>query len=162
MEQRLSRLLLREQCFEWPLDTIPRPEVDNSSQPSTWTYNARMRSSLRWILPTAQRLAMALSVWSANWKVSFGATAAGSDNTGPITSCLGAQGAGISASSGLLTTNLPLFPGRLQLPVALRVDVLLAPRQHVLRRDVARGAVQADVVVVVHVSAYQTVCIIER
>src|SRR5215471_18423141 len=45
-----------------------------------------------------------------------------------------------STSSGLLATNLPLFPGRLQLPVALRVDLLLPPRQHFLRGDVARGA----------------------
>src|SRR6516164_8510387 len=55
-----------------------------------------------------------------------------------------------------------LLPRRHQLPVALRVDLLLPSRQHVLRSDVARGAVQADVVVVVHVSAYQTPCIIER
>src|SRR2546425_2056561 len=58
-----------------------------------------------------------------------------------------AQQGAIYASSGLLAMNLPLFPGRLQLPVAPRMDVLLPPRQHVLRRDVARGAVQADVVV---------------
>jgi IS6 family transposase len=38
----------------------------------------------------------------------------------------------IYASTGWLATNPPLFPGRLQLPVAFRVDVLLAPRQHVL------------------------------
>jgi hypothetical protein len=43
---------------------------------------------------------------------------------------------GIYASSGLLATNLPLFPGRLQLPVALCVDLLLPPGEHVLRRDV--------------------------
>jgi hypothetical protein len=30
-------------------------------------------------------------------------------------------------SSSLLTTNLPLFPRLLQLPVALRVDLLLPP-----------------------------------
>jgi hypothetical protein len=42
------------------------------------------------------------------------------------------------------------------------VDLLLPPSQHVFRRDVARGAVQAEVVVVVHVSAYQTPGIIER
>lgn len=39
------------------------------------------------------------------------------------------------------------------------MDLLLPPRQHLLGRDIARGAVQADVVVVVHVSAYQTPCI---
>jgi hypothetical protein len=65
----------------------------------------------------------------------------------------------ICTSGGLLATNLPLLPRRLQLPVALRVDLLLPPRQHVLRRDVARGAVQPEVVVVVHVSAHQTPCI---
>src|SRR5947207_481550 len=46
------------------------------------------------------------------------------------------------SSSGLLPTNLPLFPGGLQLPVPFRVDLLLPPPQHVLRRDVANGAVQ--------------------
>ena len=42
------------------------------------------------------------------------------------------------------------------------MDLLLPPSKHVLRRDVARRAVQPNVVVVVHVSAYQTPCIIER
>jgi hypothetical protein len=64
--------------------------------------------------------------------------------------------------SGLLAANLPLLPSRLQLPVPLSVDFLLPPSEHVFRRDVARGAVQTDVVVVVHVSAYQTPAIIER
>jgi hypothetical protein len=62
---------------------------------------------------------MALSVWSANWKVSLGGSAAGSDSTGPITSCLGEQGAGISASSAFMPTNLPLLPRRLQPPNAV-------------------------------------------
>ena len=62
----------------------------------------------------------------------------------------------------LLATILPLLPCRLQLLVALRVDLLAPPRQHVLRRDVTRGAVQADVVVVVHVSDHQAPRIIER
>jgi len=35
-------------------------------------------------------------------------------------------------ASGLLATNLPLFLGRFQLPVAPRVDILLVPRQHSL------------------------------
>ena len=39
----------------------------------------------------------------------------------------------------MLATNLPLPPRRLQLPVALRVDLLLPPSQHVLRCDVARS-----------------------
>ena len=65
-------------------------------------------------------------------------------------------------SSGLPTTNLPLLPRRLQLPVALRVDLLLPPSQHVLRCDVARRAVQPNIVVVVHVTGYETPGIIER
>src|SRR5215472_9237406 len=65
-------------------------------------------------------------------------------------------------SSGLLTTNLPLLPRSFQLPVALSVDLLLPSRHHVLRRDVAGGAVQANVVVVIDVSLHQTTCIIER
>jgi hypothetical protein len=39
-----------------------------------------------------------------------------------------------------------------QLAVAFRVNLLPAPRQHVLRRDVAEGTVQADVVVMVRVA----------
>ncbi len=43
-----------------------------------------------------------------------------------------------------------------------RVDLLLPPRQHVLRRDIADGAVQADAVVVIHVALDQTPRIVER
>src|SRR5258708_3449786 len=50
----------------------------------------------------------------------------------------------------------------LQLPVPFHVDLLLPPRQHVLRRDVARGAVQSDVVVAVHVNLHKTPRVIER
>jgi hypothetical protein len=57
---------------------------------------------------------------------------------------------------------LPHFPDCLQLPVALRVDLLAPLRQHVLWGDVARGAFQADVVVVVNVTLCQTPRIIER
>ena len=66
------------------------------------------------------------------------------------------------ASHCLLTTNLALFSGRLQLPVAFRVDLLLSPRQHVLWRDVAGGTVQAYVVVMLHVALDQTPCIFQR
>jgi hypothetical protein len=62
----------------------------------------------------------------------------------------------------LQASNLPLLSGRLQLPIALRVDLLLAPGEHVLRGDVACGAVQSDVVVAVNISLHQTPCIIER
>ena len=71
------------------------------------------------------------------------------DCTRPITRGRTRNGRCMCASSGLLATNLPLRPRRIRLPVALRVDLLLPPRQHVLRGDVTRGAVQADVVVVV-------------
>src|SRR5947209_364988 len=46
--------------------------------------------------------------------------------------------------------------------VPLRVDLLLSPSEHVRPCDVAGGAVQPDVVVVVHVSAYQTPRIFKR
>ena len=39
--------------------------------------------------------------------------------------------------------NLPLFSRLFQLPVSLRVDLLLTAGEHVLRRDVANGTVQA-------------------
>jgi hypothetical protein len=41
--------------------------------------------------------------------------------------------------------DMALFSGRLQLPIALRLDRLLTPSPHGFRRDVADGAVQADV-----------------
>jgi hypothetical protein len=65
-----------------------------------------------------------------------------------------AQQSTICRSSCLLAANLPLLPRRFQLPVALPEDLLLPTGQHVLRRDLARGAVQADV--------YQAPRIIER
>jgi hypothetical protein len=51
----------------------------------------------------------------------------------------------------LLAVILSRFPGRLQLPVALRVDLLLTPSQQVLRTDASRGAVQTDIVGIVDV-----------
>ena len=56
-------------------------------------------------------------------------------------------------SCHLLTAQSPLLARILQFPIARSVDLLLTPGEHVLRRDVADGAVQADVVVVAHVSA---------
>jgi len=50
------------------------------------------------------------------------------------------------SSRGLLAVTLALLCGGFQLAVAFRVDFLLTPRQHILRRDVADGTVQADVV----------------
>ena len=53
----------------------------------------------------------------------------------------------LRSSHGLLPTSLPLFSRLLQLPIPLGMDLLLTPGEHVLRRDVADGTVQADVVV---------------
>jgi len=39
-------------------------------------------------------------------------------------------------ASGLLATKLPLLPGCLQLPVPLRMELLLPPGQHVLIREI--------------------------
>src|SRR5215471_17226494 len=71
---------------------------------------------------------------------------------------------GISASSlrGPLPTNLTLFSGLLQLPISLTMDLLLTAGEHVLRRDVANGTVQADVVVILHVALHQPARILQR
>jgi hypothetical protein len=47
----------------------------------------------------------------------------------------------------LLATELALLPSRCQLPIPFAVKLLLTCGQHILRRDVADGTVQADVVV---------------
>jgi len=65
-------------------------------------------------------------------------------------------------SRGPLAVILPLFPRRLQLPIPLGVNLLLMPSEHVLRRDVAYGAVQTDVVVMLHVTLNQTPRIFRR
>ena len=71
---------------------------------------------------------------------------------------------GLSASSsrGLLATNLPLFSRLLQLPIPLGMDLLLTPGEHVFRRDVADGTVQADIVVMFHVALYEPPRILQR
>jgi hypothetical protein len=61
------------------------------------------------------------------------------------------QRSAIYASSGLLATNLPLHPRGFQLPVTLRVDLLLAPSQRFLRCDVARRAVQPNIAFAVEI-----------
>ena len=66
------------------------------------------------------------------------------------------------SSRGLLAVTLALLSGGFQLAVAFRVDFLLTPRQHILRRDVADGTVQADVVVMLDVGRYQTTRIFQR
>jgi hypothetical protein len=58
-------------------------------------------------------------------------------------------------SRSLLPANLPLFSRCLQLPIPLGVD-LPTPGAHVLRRDIADGIVQADIVVMLDVTLHQT------
>jgi hypothetical protein len=65
-------------------------------------------------------------------------------------------------SRGPLVAILPLFPRRLQLPILPSLNLLLMPGEHVLRRDVADGTVQADVVVMLHVTLNQTARIFQR
>ena len=65
-------------------------------------------------------------------------------------------------SRGPLATILPMFPRRCQLPVAFGVNHLLASGQHVPRRDVTDGAVQADVVVIRDVALHEAPRIIQR
>jgi TPR repeat protein len=48
-----------------------------------------------------------------------------------------------SFSRGLLATALTVLPRRLQLPIPPGLDLPPTPGQHVLRRDIADGAVQA-------------------
>jgi hypothetical protein len=67
-----------------------------------------------------------------------------------------------SLSRSLLPTNLPLLSLRLQLPIPTGVDLLLTPGEHVLWRDVANRAVQADVVVMLDVALHQTPRIVQR
>src|SRR5258708_26088038 len=57
--------------------------------------------------------------------------------------------------AGLLATELALLPGRCQLPVPFAVNLLLASGQQILRRDVAYGTVQADVVVMLDVALHE-------
>src|ERR1039457_2882985 len=65
-------------------------------------------------------------------------------------------------SRSLLPTNLPLFSRGPQLSVPLGMDLLLPPCRHVVRRDVADGAVQADVVVMLDVALHQMPRIFQR
>src|SRR5712692_5909620 len=68
----------------------------------------------------------------------------------------------LSASRGPVASIPPLFSCRLQLPVPLGLNLLLMPGEHVLRRDVADGAVETHVVVMLHVTLNQTPRIFER
>lgn len=57
-------------------------------------------------------------------------------------------------SCDLLSAKLPLQPGRCQLLVSFAVNLLLAACEHVLRRDIPDGTVQAKVVVMVDVTLH--------
>jgi hypothetical protein len=46
-----------------------------------------------------------------------------------------------------LAAILPVFSRRFQFPMPVDLNLLMASRQHILRRDIADGTVQADVVV---------------
>jgi hypothetical protein len=61
-------------------------------------------------------------------------------------------------SRSLLLVNLPLFSGQLQIPIPLGVDLLLPPRQYILRRNVADGTVQA----LLHVALLGATVVLER
>src|SRR5215469_4009489 len=61
-----------------------------------------------------------------------------------------------------LAAILPLFLRRVQLPIPLGLNLLLTPGEHVLWSDVADGTVQANVVVMLHITLYQAPCIFQR
>src|ERR1044072_1238114 len=66
------------------------------------------------------------------------------------------------SSHGLLPANLTLFSCLLQLSISLSMDLVLTAREHVVRRDVANGTVQADIVVMFHVALHQPARILQR
>ena len=61
-----------------------------------------------------------------------------------------------------LAAILQLFLRRVQLPIPLGLNLLLVPGEHVLWSDVADGTVQANVVVMLHITLYQAPCIFQR
>ncbi len=65
-------------------------------------------------------------------------------------------------SRGPLAAILPLFPRRLQFPIPLGLNLLRMLGERVFRRDVADGAVQTHVVVMVYLILNQTPRIFER
>jgi hypothetical protein len=67
-----------------------------------------------------------------------------------------------SRSRSLLPTNLPLFSRYLQLSIPLGVDFPLVTGEHVLWRDVANRAVQANIVITFDVALHQTPRIFQR
>src|ERR1035437_8623061 len=65
-------------------------------------------------------------------------------------------------SRGPLAAILPLFPRRLQFPIPVGLNLLLMVGEHLLRRDVADGAVQTHVVVMLYITLNQTPRIFQR
>ena len=65
------------------------------------------------------------------------------------------------SSRDLSTADLARFPRLLQHPIPRGVDFLLPPGEHLLRRDVADGAVQANGVVMLDVALYQPPRVVE-
>lgn len=55
-----------------------------------------------------------------------------------------------------------LFSCLLQLPISLSMNLLLTAREHVFRRDVTNGTVQADIVIMFHVALDQPPRILQR
>jgi hypothetical protein len=66
------------------------------------------------------------------------------------------------SSRRLLPIDLTLFSCLLQLSISLIMDLLLTADEHVLRRDIANGTVQADTVVMLHVALHQPPRILQR
>jgi len=65
-------------------------------------------------------------------------------------------------SRGLLSTNLTLLSCLLQLPISLRMDLLLTAGEHVLRRDVANSPFKRTSLYMFHVAVHQAFRILER
>ena len=84
------------------------------------------------------------------------------DSAGAPSSIVGLQEIGhICSLRSLAPADLPLFSRLLQLPISLCMDLLLTPGEHVLRRDIADGTVQANVVVMIDVALHQSLRIVQ-
>ena len=77
--------------------------------------------------------------------------------TGFTNSCT--TGVGIRVSR--LSSQLALLASLLQLAVALDMDLCLSPREHILWRYIADGAMQPNIVVAVHILLDQAFCIFQ-
>ena len=65
----------------------------------------------------------------------------------------------LRSSRSLLAPTLTLLSGGFQLAVALSVNLDLSPCEHIVWRHIAYGAMQADIVVAVHILLDQAFCI---